>query len=51
MVLTGRSDFDAYKALATYSTGGQYLIDGNWMTGYRPSNNANPNLGWEKLSV
>ena len=48
--MTGRSDFDAYKALATYSTGGQYLIDGNWMTGYRPSNNANPNLGWEKLS-
>lgn len=48
--MTGRSDFDAYKALATYSTGGQYLIDGNWMTGYRPSNNANPNLGWEELS-
>lgn len=48
--MTGRSDFDAYKSLATYSTGGQYLIDGNWMTGYRPSNNANPNLGWEKLS-
>lgn len=48
--VTGRSDFDAYRAISTYSTGGQYLVDGSWITGYRPSNNANPNLGWEKLS-
>lgn len=48
--MTGRSDFDAYKSLATYSPNGTYLIDGEWVTGYRPSNNANPNLGWEKLS-
>ena len=48
--VTGRSDFDAYRSLATYSTNGTYLIDGQWITGYRPSNNANPNLGWEKLS-
>ncbi|MDE6007787.1 MAG: SusC/RagA family TonB-linked outer membrane protein [Muribaculaceae bacterium] len=48
--VTGRSDFDAYKSLATYSPNGTYLIDGTWVTGYRPSNNANPDLGWEKLS-
>ena len=48
--VTGRSDFDAYTSLATYSPNGTYLIDGEWVTGYRPSNNANPDLGWEKLS-
>lgn len=48
--MTGRSDFDAYRSLATYSPNGSYLIDGSWITGYRPSNNANPELGWEKLS-
>ena len=48
--VTGRSDFDAYKSLATYSPSGTYPIDGAWITGYRPSNNANPDLGWEKLS-
>jgi len=46
--VTGRSDFDAYRSLATYSTSGNYLIDGAWVTGYAPSSNANPLLGWEK---
>lgn len=46
--VTGRSDFNAYQSLATYTANGNYLIDGNWTTGYRPSNNANPQLGWEK---
>lgn len=46
--VTGRSNFYPYTALATYSASGNYLIDGNWITGYRPSNNANPLLGWEK---
>ena len=48
--MTGRSDFDAYRSLATHSPNGTYLIDGSWVTGYRPSNNANPELGWEKLT-
>ena len=48
--ITGRSDFAAYESLATYSNNGTYLIDGSWVTGYRPSNNANPDLAWEKLS-
>ncbi len=48
--VTGRSDFDAYKSIATYSTSGKYLIDGQWVTGYAPTSNANPELGWEKSS-
>jgi TonB-linked SusC/RagA family outer membrane protein len=48
--VTGRSDFDSYQSLSTYSSSGYYYIDGQWVTGYRPSSNANPNLGWEKSS-
>lgn len=46
--VTGRSDFDAYKSIATYSANGNYPINGTWVTGYAPSSNANSNLGWEK---
>ncbi len=48
--ITGRQPGSAYQSLATYSSNGTYLIDGSWVTGYRPSNNANAELGWEKLS-
>ncbi len=48
--VTGRSDFDAYQSIATYSANGKYYIDGQWVTGYAPSNNANPELQWEKSS-
>ena len=46
--VTGRSNFDPYKSLATYNTNGNYFMDGEWVKGYAPSINANPNLGWEK---
>ncbi|MDR0939270.1 MAG: SusC/RagA family TonB-linked outer membrane protein [Mediterranea sp.] len=54
--VTGRSGFDNYLSLATYSSytnaqignNATYLMDGAWVTGYAPSNNANPNLAWEK---
>ncbi len=46
--VTGRSDFDSYLSLATYSTKGSYLMNGEWVKGYAPSVNANPELGWEK---
>ena len=49
--VTGRSDFDAYKSLATYSGYGAYLIDGQWINGYAPSVNANPDLAWEKSTA
>ncbi len=48
--MTGRSDFDAYQSISTYSSTGPYLMNGKWVTGYAPSNNSNPNLSWEKLS-
>lgn len=48
--VTGRSDFDSYKSLATYSQAGIYYMDGQWVNGYRPSQNANPLLGWEKAT-
>lgn len=46
--VTGRSDFDSYRSLATYGTSGSYFMDGEWVVGYRPSINANPDLAWEK---
>lgn len=46
--VTGRSDFDSYLSLATYSTKGSYFMNGEWVKGYAPSVNANPELGWEK---
>lgn len=48
--VTGRSGFDAYQSIATYSSSGKYLVDGEWVTGYAPSSNANPELAWEKSS-
>ena len=47
--VTGRSDFDSYMSLSTYSTYGSYYSDGQWVNGYAPSRNANPDLAWEKL--
>lgn len=46
--VTGRSDFDAYRSISTYTPNGMYNIDGTWINGYAPSSNANPDLGWEK---
>jgi TonB-linked SusC/RagA family outer membrane protein len=49
--VTGRSDFDAYKSLATYSTYSSYYIGNQWLNGYAPSLNANPDLAWEKSTA
>ena len=49
--VTGRSDFGAYQSLATYSTYSAYLIDNQWIKGYAPSLNANPDLAWEKSTA
>jgi TonB-linked SusC/RagA family outer membrane protein len=49
--VTGRSDFSEYQSLATYSSRTGYYMDGAWTTGYAPSVNANPDLGWEKASA
>ena len=47
--VTGRSDFDPYQSLATYSAGGSYIQNGSYVTAYKPSSNPNPYLSWEKL--
>ena len=47
--VTGRSGFGSYQSLSTYSTRNSYFFDGQWVTGYAPSLNANPGLAWEKL--
>ncbi len=47
--VTGRSDFDSYKSISTYSSNSSYKFPDGWQTGFRPSNNANSQLGWEKL--
>ena len=49
--VTGRSDFDAYMSLATYGTRSAYYINNQWINGYAPSLNANPDLAWEKSSA
>ena len=47
--VTGRSGFGSYQSLTTYSRRGNYFMDGEWVTGFAPSSNANPDLRWEKL--
>ena len=49
--VTGRSDFDAYRSLATYSARDSYYINNQWVKGYAPSLNANPDLAWEKSTA
>ena len=46
--LTGRSDFDPYKSVAMYDTKDSYYMDGEWVVGYAPNGNSNPNLQWER---
>ena len=36
-------------ARPTYGSHGQYYMDGEWVKGYRPATNANPDLRWEML--
>ena len=48
---TGRSNFDPYLTLSTYSSSGNYYpFNGQWILGYNPTNNVNPNLAWEKAT-
>ena len=49
--VTGRSDFDAYKSLSTYSSHSSYFLNNQWVVGYAPSLNANPDLAWEKSTA
>lgn len=46
--VTGRSDFDPYKSMALYGPKDSYFMDGEWVIGYAPTANSNPDLQWEK---
>jgi len=49
--VTGNQDFDNYRSLATFSsggTGGTVFMNGRWINSWGPNRNVNPNLKWEK---
>ena len=46
--ITGRRG-GSNVARPTYGSHGQYYMDGEWVIGYRPASNENPELRWEKL--
>jgi TonB-linked SusC/RagA family outer membrane protein len=46
--VTGNQGFDPYQAQRLYSGAGNYFVGGQWIKGFGPANNYNPNLGWEK---
>ena len=46
--VSGRHNFSSYQSLETYSGSGMAMLDGQWIEVFGPSNNANPDLRWEK---
>ncbi|MBY5958780.1 SusC/RagA family TonB-linked outer membrane protein [Membranicola marinus] len=46
--VTGNQGFSPYQAVKLYTGAGQYYIMGNWVKGFGPGNNYNPNLAWEE---
>jgi len=46
--ITGNQDFDSYKSLILYGGYGYFAFNGQTYQVYGPSQNVNPNLGWEK---
>lgn len=49
--VTGRADFDPYKSMTMYGTKDSYFMDGEWVVGYAPTANPNPDLKWERNIV
>jgi TonB-dependent starch-binding outer membrane protein SusC len=46
--VTGNQDFDSYKSLLLYGGYGYFPFNGTTYQVYGPSQNVNPDLGWEK---
>lgn len=46
--VTGIAPGAPYQSLASFSYGGSFYNDGEWVQGIEPSRNANPNLKWER---
>ncbi|MEA5128868.1 MAG: TonB-dependent receptor [Proteiniphilum sp.] len=50
--ITGnQAGLDPYKTLQLYGTSGTYYDNGAWLTAYKISQNANPNLKWEETAM
>lgn len=50
--VTGNQDgIGPYNSLNLYGAAGQYWNDGKWYTAYGVTQNANPNLKWEKTAM
>ncbi len=48
--ITGNQDIGNYKTLAIYGPWGYYYKDGDFYPQYAPTQNANPDLRWEKTA-
>lgn len=46
--VTGIAPEDPYQSLASFSYGGSFFNNGEWVQGLEPSRNANPELRWEE---
>ncbi|HBK42019.1 MAG TPA: SusC/RagA family TonB-linked outer membrane protein [Porphyromonadaceae bacterium] len=50
--ITGnQAGLDPYKTLQLYGTSGTYYDNGAWLTAYKISQNANPDLKWEETGM
>ncbi len=50
--ITGNQDgLTPYKTLELYGASDKYYDSGNWLTGYKINQNANPDLKWEETSM
>lgn len=46
--VTGNQGFPSYRAQKLYSGAGNYFTLGQWIQGFGPGNNYNPDLQWER---
>jgi len=50
-VMGNQSGLDPYLTLALYGSSGNYYDNGSWLTAYKISQNANPDLKWERTGM
>jgi iron complex outermembrane receptor protein len=50
-VMGNQSGLDPYLTLALYGSNGTYYDNGSWLTAYKISQNANPDLKWERTGM
>lgn len=50
-IMGNQSGLDPYLTLALYGSNGTYYDNGSWLTAYKISQNANPDLKWERTGM